>query len=287
MNIDSKTTNKYLISNHNGFKPGLTQILSRHTTADNMQMDFSILKLKAGETYTLNKTSNIRERLEHACLLMSGHASLCIEDSENKLERNHTRNSLFDENPFVANIGINSTLSIKAETVVELALIATENPTELQPTFYDHTNMMESERRGYGILNNTSYRTVRTVFDQRNNKDSNLVIGEVITFPGCWSSYPPHFHPQPEFYHYRFTESQGYGHSELDDNILKIQNHDTLKILDNKTHAQVAAPGYGMYYIWVIRNLPNNPYTIPDFVKDHEWTKTTDANKKVWIPQEN
>ena len=105
---------------------------------------------------------------------------------------------------------------------------------------------------------------VRTVFDRRNaDPNAELVLGEVVTMPGRWSSYPPHHHPQPEIYHYRFTKPQGFGHAELGEQVLKVRQYDTVKILDGLDHAQCAAPGYGMYYAWVIRHLPDNPYGIP------------------------
>ncbi len=37
-------------------------------------------------------------------------------------------------------------------------------------------------------------------------------------------------------------------------------------------HAQVSAPGYGMYYLWMIRHLPGNPYTGFTFAPEHTWT---------------
>jgi len=67
---------------------------------------------------------------------------------------------------------------------------------------------------------------------------------------------------------------------------VKIQQYDTLKILYELDHAQVAAPGYGMYYIWVIRHLENNPYTVPEFTEEHAWTQSEEANARVWQPLE-
>jgi 5-deoxy-glucuronate isomerase len=96
-------------------------------------------------------------------------------------------------------------------------------------------------------------------------------LGEVINSPGKWSSYPPHHHLQPEFYHYRFTLPQGYGHAELGDDILKIRHGDTVEIPGGLDHAQVSAPGYGMYYLWVVRHLPKQPYTGFEFTREHEW----------------
>jgi 5-deoxy-glucuronate isomerase len=125
---------------------------------------------------------------------------------------------------------------------------------------------------------------VRTIFDGTTaDPNAELVLGEVITFQGGWSSYPPHHHPQAEIYHYRFTEPQGYGHAELGETVLKVRNYDTVKILDEKDHAQCAAPGYGMYYSWVIRHLPDNPYTVPEFTEEHAWIMNPDS--QYWDPE--
>ena len=127
------------------------------------------------------------------------------------------------------------------------------------------------EYRGKGLVQDASLRNVRLIFDRERRPESNLVIGEVVNYPGRWSSYPPHHHVQPEIYHYRFTEPQGYGHSELGEQVFKVRGRDTVRILDGVSHAQVSAPGYGMYYIWIVRHLPGNPYTGFRFDPEHEW----------------
>ena len=98
------------------------------------------------------------------------------------------------------------------------------------------------------------------------------MLGEVVTFPGGWSSYPPHHHAQPEIYHYRFTAPQGFGHAELGERVMKVRPYDTIKIPAGLDHAQCAAPGYGMYYSWVIRHLAGDRYTVPEFTEEHAWT---------------
>ena len=112
---------------------------------------------------------------------------------------------------------------------------------------------------------------MRLVFDRRTRPESKLVLGEVLNYPGRWSSYPPHHHAQPEIYHYRFTLPQGYGHAELGERVYKVRQHDTLRIPAGHDHAQVAAPGYGMYYLWIVRHLDGNPYKGFEHTPEHTW----------------
>jgi 5-dehydro-2-deoxygluconokinase len=270
--------NKKIIKKNNGFDFGLTKITSRLEQENNTMMDFGILKLKAGDVYDLSGEPD----MEYACILLDGKLGYKVEDSEHGFEGEAERSCIFNQDPTVINISKRSGLSLKAQTNIECAIVATDNTLSYKPRVYNKNNMLESDKRGFGVLNNTAYRVVRTAFDKRNHPDSNLVVGEVINFPGCWSSYPPHYHVQPEIYHYRFTEPDGYGHAELGEEVLKVRNYDTVKILDQDVHSQVSAPGYGMYYIWLIRHLENNPYTVPTFVDEHAWTKDKSANERVF-----
>ena len=61
---------------------------------------------------------------------------------------------------------------------------------------------------------------------------------------------------------------------------MKLRQNDTVKILNSVTHPQITAPGYAMYYLWVIRHLDGNPYITPTFVPEHLWV--TDPNAKIW-----
>jgi 5-deoxy-glucuronate isomerase len=131
-------------------------------------------------------------------------------------------------------------------------------------------------------MRETSTRIVRTIFDQSNMPASKLVLGEVITYPGKWSSYPPHHHPQPEIYHYRFYPEQGFGFGMLGDDVVKIKQADTVLILNDLSHPQTAAPGYAMYYIWVIYNLDGNPYGTPIFEPEHTWVMDKQNDSKIW-----
>ena len=272
-----------LLHHQQGFSSGLTSITTIGEATDDTGIHFGILQLGAGEEWTVDAG------LESAILLLHGKARFqCCGK-----QYTAARQSIFDENPYAIHVDATKSVIIIATTDCELALSQVSNDVHFEPQFFDPDNLLLNEQRGEGLLDNTAYRIVRTLFDKRNRPQANLVLGEVITFPGRWSSYPPHHHPQPEIYHYRFTEPQGFGYGETGDShndnsgnqqVVKIQQYDTLKILYELDHAHVAAPGYGMYYIWVIRHLEKNPYTVPEFTKEHAWTQTEDANARVWQP---
>lgn len=262
----------FLIRNPQGFANGFTSITRIGEEEHDTGIHFGILKLLPGEEKVINSS------LESTYLLIQGECEFSFDTKQYQANRQ----SCFNENPFALHIAAHNLATIKALTVCEFAVAETTNEANFPTEFFHAANMLESEQRGINLLNNTAHRVVRTIFDIRNRPQGKLVLGEVINAPGRWSSYPPHHHPQPEIYHYRFTEPQGYGHAECGDEVFKVRQFDTYKILNEKDHAQAAAPGYGMYYIWVIRHLEGLPYTVPEFTEEHHWTRTEEANTRVW-----
>ncbi len=250
-----------------GFGPGQTMVTSLDEDEDNTEIEFSVINLMSGENLDLTA------ELETAFLLMTGDA---VFSAGGKTER-YTRRSIFDESPSCLHVAAGESVFIEAAGATELTQYRTANTNAFKPRFYGPQDV-PNEHRGKGQVDGACYRFVRTIFDG-SNSDANaeLVLGEVVTMPGRWSSYPPHHHPQPEIYHYRFTEPQGFGHAELGEDVFKVRQYDTVKIFDGNDHAQCAAPGYGMYYSWVIRHLPGNRYTVPDFTEEHRWTMEEDA----------
>jgi 5-deoxy-glucuronate isomerase len=178
-------------------------------------------------------------------------------------------------------------VSVKAGSGgAEFYYAATDNQKNIGPKLFSPEEC-RSEFRGEGTMRETSTRIVRTVFDDANRPESNLVIGEVIGVPGKWSSYPPHHHPQPEIYHYRFLPEQGFGLTAIGDTPYIIKNRDTILIREGEVHPQVTAPGYAMWYLWVIRHIEGAHYgpatNTPVFVKEHKWVMG-DENK-IWEPK--
>ncbi|VYU34562.1 5-deoxyglucuronate isomerase [Clostridium tertium] len=236
----------------------------------NMLMDVKTYKIAEGELKEL-----FEDEKEMAVLLIDGEGSFAWDDREEAIKRT----SLFDEEPTCLHLSKGKKVVVKATKDMEILVQCTDNNDEFESKFYTPQNI-KSDVFGEGVLQGTSRRIVRTIFDYNNAPYSNMVMGEVITYPGKWSSYTPHHHPQPEVYYYRFDREQGFGVSIIGDDAFVIKDRSAAFIPGGLVHPQTSAPGYAMYYCWMIRHLENNPWT--DRIEDeaHTWMLKEDA--KIW-----
>lgn len=115
-----------------------------------------------------------------------------------------------------------------------------------------------------------------------------LLVTEVFTPQGNWSSYPPHRHDQDDFpnmtyleetYYHRLNPAQGYGHQRVftEDGSLNETmspaNHDV--VLVPRGHHPCAAPyGYEMYYLNVMAG-PRRNWRFKNH-PDHDWIAQRD-----------
>lgn len=238
-----------------------------------MGMDFGILRLGAGREWAESTP------LETVLVLLNGSTEVRMNETSHQA----ARTSLFEQSPVTFHCGPGVALRVRAVSgPAEFAVIRTANTRSLPLRCYQ-AGEVATEDRGAGLVQGACRRLVRTIFDHSSRPDSNLVVGEVVNYPGRWSSYPGHHHPQPEIYHYRFTLPQGYGHAEAGEEVFKIRHGDTLRIRGGIDHVQVSAPGYGMYYLWVVRHLPRRPYRGFTFSPEHRWL--LDPAEQGWQPK--
>lgn len=255
-----------------GFAEGWTTITREGEPEGDAGVDLSIWRGRRGDAVVSDDPK------ETVWLLLEGGADLRWAGGEARV----ARASVFDEEPWALHLppGARADVTVTSEAA-ELAVIRARNANTFAPRLYAPQDVAP-EYRGKGLVQDACVRNVRTIWDYSTRPDSSLVLGEVVSYPGRWSSYPPHHHAQPEIYHYRFSEPQGYGHSELGEQVLKVRSRDTVRILDGVSHAQVAAPGYAMYYVWIVRHLEGRPYTGFHFDPAHEWV--LDASRQGWRP---
>lgn len=140
-------------------------------------------------------------------------------------------------------------------------------------------NGIALEERGSG----TNTRFINNIAMEGRDVADSLLVTEVFTPSGHWSSYPPHRHDEDDFpnmtyleesYYHRLDPSQGFGIQRVFtedgtlDETMSVANHDV--VLVPKGHHPCAAPyGYEMYYLnvmagplrkWRFKNHP-----------DHDW----------------
>jgi len=138
---------------------------------------------------------------------------------------------------------------------------------------------IQVETRGYGAME----RTIRPILMADKEADS-LLVCEVITPAGHWSSYPPHKHDRDdppsqtlleETYYHRITPERGFGLMRVYsddralDESLAFGDRDCV-LVPRGYHTVSTPPGYDLYYLnvmagplrlWAVANDP-----------DHEWT---------------
>ncbi len=255
------------------FPNGLTPVIRSDADGAYIDMDFGILRLARADEF-----ADAGEK-ERAFMLMTGSVRFTwIADGVHRSET-VSRQQLLDEEPTALHVPRDVEIAITClSEYAELAVQQVVNDRQFAPTLW-LPGMYRSDRFGEGTMQDTSTRVVRTIFDAATAPESGMVLGEVINFPGKWSSYPPHDHAQPEVYHYRFFPEHGFGHAECEDEVFKVKNGDTYAIPPHVTHSQCAAPGYAMYYIWMIPHLADDRFG-PDsrvFRSEHTWVMESEA----------
>lgn len=228
------------------------KILSRAGDAVNdMMMNITVYRMEAGESRTFCYPGE-----EMAVLLVQGHIGFQWEGRQETGERH----SFISEGPYCLHVPQGVTVTVTAQAPSEVLVQTARNDNAFDAVFYRPQDCRD-DIFGGDALEGKMKRTVRTVFDYSNAPYSNMVNGEVINHQGGWSSYTPHHHPQPEVYYYRYERPEGFGACFIGDTAYKIMDGAVAAIPCGKTHPQVTAPAFPMYYCWMIRHLPGNPWT--------------------------
>ena len=237
-------------------------VCTQDTVHPEMLQDIRVYRMKKGQELTFG-----REDGETAILLTEGTVTFAW----NGNTAIGSRKNVFDQPPYCLHICKGMTAKITAEEDdSEILVQSTDNDREFEAHFYT-AEECKIELMGAEQWEGTAKREVLTIFDYQNAPYSNMVIGEVITKAGRWSSYVPHSHPQSEVYYYKFDHPQGFGAAFTGDQAFKITDGTALCIPGGLTHPQAAAPGYNMYYCWMIRHLDGNPWTSRDVDPVHAW----------------
>lgn len=236
---------------HPDFDASGVKILCRAGDPENdMMMNITVYRMNAGQTRDF-----FCEREEMAVLLVQGDVIFSWEEHTQHGHRDH----FVEEPPYCLHTSRGIPVRVQAVQDSEILVQSTKNEKVFPSIFYRPQDCRD-DIFGLDVYDNKMKRTVRTVFDYQNAPYSNMVCGEVVNHQGGWSSYTPHHHPQPEVYYYRYERPEGFGACFIGDSAYKITDGAVAAIPGGKTHPQVTAPAFPMYYCWMIRHLPGNPW---------------------------
>lgn len=236
-------------------------------------MDVGLLVMEPGDTYTIDEAEK-----EAAVLLFAGEVTYSWGGETVEA----VRPDCFHYEAYCLLAPRKTHIVLTAKAHSELYIQMTVNERDYTPVMFTPETVQTQHAGSNGELMGCMRREIKTFFDYENAPYSNMVLGEVLNHPGKWSSYPPHHHPQPEVYFYRFDYPQGFGAGFANGEIYKT-GHNGLAVINHGFHSQTAAPGYAMCYAWGIRHLDGDPWEktrIDD--EEHEWLWKPDANDYIY-----
>jgi 5-deoxy-glucuronate isomerase len=213
---------------------------------------FAVRQIARGDTWS-GRTGN-----HEVCLvLLSGLASVAWTPGQRRSARLGPRRDVFTDYPHAVYLPPGTTFELHASRTTEIA--DCRSPTAER--FAARVIKPEDcglEVRGGG----NATRQIIDILPPAAPADR-LLICEVLTPAGNWSSYPPHKHDRhappaeadlEETYYYRFSGPDGYGIQRLyttdgrTDETMRVVDRD-LVIVREGYHPFVAAPGFDAYYL--------------------------------------
>ena len=243
-------------------KNGYNSYINAEENDFGTMMDVGLLIMDKGEVH---REKNMDK--EMAIVLLEGRADVTY----GKKRFSISRRDMFHEEAWCMLFPSGYEVSVSAGSHCECYIQKTVNKRMYDPLILSPYDIQVQAAGRNQELDGCVRRDIKTFFDYDNAPYSNMVLGEVLNYPGKWSSYPPHRHPQPEVYFYRFDRPQGFG-AAFGNGSIEVSHHNGLLAIDRGFHSQVSAPGYTMCYLWGIRHLEGEPWIKTRIdEEEHKW----------------
>lgn len=212
-------------------------------------MSFFVRRLGRGDVYRADTNGE-----EAAFVLLGG---TCQADWGQGKQRIGERKNVFDGYPYTLYLPNGNAVSFTAETVCEIAECRVPSKAQLKPRLITPQDVVSSLRGG-----GNASRQIVDIMTPSFPADKLMVV-EVYTPGGNWSSYPPHkhdVHDPPdevdldEIYYYRMNQENAfafqhlYSHQSASERTLKTRDGDAV-LVRSGYHPVVAGPGYDVYYL--------------------------------------
>ncbi|WP_066817067.1 5-deoxy-glucuronate isomerase [Sphingomonas mali] len=231
---------------------------------------FRVIQLEASAAY-----EGFEARREACVVILSGTVDIAVGGVQ--FDNLGNRANVFAGPPTSVYVPAGLSYRIRAQSAAEIAICTAPGSGKGPPRVIAPGDV-RLETRGQAA--NT--RHVRNILDDEAEAESLLVV-EVITPGGHWSSYPPHKHdrdayPEETFleetYYHRLSPPQGFAFQRVYtddrsiDEAVAVEDGDVVKV--PRGYHPVGAPyGYDLYYLNVMAGPRRHWVFVND--PDHDW----------------
>jgi 5-deoxy-glucuronate isomerase len=246
-------------------------------------LSFATRKLNPGERY-----QSRTEGTELAIVVLGGTCS--VESSRGKWPAMGGRKTVFDGMPWTLYIPPATALTVTGETACDLAFCYSRAEEE-HPARLVTPDEVTIEIRGGGNATRQIHGMIPPDFPAHR-----LIVVEVFTPAGNWSSFPPHKHDVhnppsevdlEEIYYYRIERPEGFAVQKVYTQDRRIDEtltvHDgELVLVPEGYHPVVAAHGYNVYYLNALAGSARSLAASDD--PDYLWVRGTWSQKDPRLP---
>ncbi len=255
----------------------------RAESFDCQYLSFAVRKLAPGQNYDGNTAGN-----ELAIVVLGGVCS--AKTSAGEWRRFGGRASVFDGLPYTLYLPPGTAFSIAADSGCDLAFCYCR-AEEHHPARLVTPADVRIEIRGGGNATRQINHILTPEFPAHR-----LLVVEVFTPAGNWSSYPPHKHDVhnppaevdlEEIYYYRIDRPEGYAVQKVYTKDRRID--ETLTVRDGELvlipegyHPVVAAHGYNVYYLNALAGSAHSMAASDD--PDYAWVRAAWREQDPRLP---
>jgi len=217
----------------------------------------AVLTLAGGESYQAASASE-----EIALVILSGTCQVKVNGSV--FENLGSRKDVFSGRATTVYVPINSQYEVKSNCDVKTEIAVCSVPAEKQfePFVVRPEDVAVNHR---GVLN--WQRDVHDILtDNADGRVQRIVLGETYAYSGQWSSYPSHKHDNynppfeakmDEIYLFKVNPTAGFGVQVIYNDDLTLRQAHMIKdgdavALPEGYHPVAGAPGFQVYYLWVM-----------------------------------
>ncbi len=225
---------------------------------------------------------------EVAIVVLGGICS--VKSSRGEWQHFGKRATVFDGLPFTLYLPINTRFTVTADSDCDLAFCYSKAEVEYPPVLVTPDEVGIEIRGGANAT-----RQINSMLPP-NFPAHRLIIVEVFTPAGNWSSFPPHKHDVhnppgevdlEEIYYYRIDKPEGFAVQKVYtadgriDETLTVRDGE-LVLIPEGYHPVVAAHGYNVYYLNALAGSARSLAASDD--PNYAWVRGTWQNKDPRLP---